>query len=79
MRPIFDTTYKGGILVEIYIWDLHHKLFLFQQSRNCFSYLPENDIEGDILNWTTFFIMEVKVKVFPKVSIILSRYEIFSF
>ena len=32
---------------------LHHKLVLFQQSGNCFCYVPENDIEGDILGWTT--------------------------
>ena len=31
---IFNTTYKGGKQVEIYMWALHHKLVLFQQSRN---------------------------------------------
>ena len=64
LRKIFDKTYKGKKQAKIYMWDLHHKLFLFQQSRNCFSYLPENGIKWDILNCTTFFIMEVKVKVF---------------
>ena len=34
---------------------LHHELVLFQQSRNFFRYLTENDIEGDILEWTTSY------------------------
>ena len=28
---------------------IHHKLVLFQRSRNCFRYVPENDTEEDIL------------------------------
>ena len=48
MRPIFDTTYKGKKQVEKYMWDLYHKLDLFLQSRNCFRYVPENEIEGGI-------------------------------
>ena len=48
---IFNTTYKGEIEIGIYIRDLHHELVLFQQSRNCFRYVPENDIEEDILGW----------------------------
>ena len=51
LRPIFDATYKREIQVQIYMWDLHHKLVLFQQSRNIFCYVPENEIEGDILGW----------------------------
>ena len=39
--------------VEIYMWALHHELVLFQQSRNCFCYVPDNEIKGDILVWTT--------------------------
>ena len=37
---------------KIYMWALHHKLFLLLQSRNCFRYAPENETEGDILVWT---------------------------
>ena len=51
LRPIFNTTYKGEIQVEMYTRDLHHELVLFQKSRNCFRYLPENEIEEDILGW----------------------------
>ena len=32
---------------------LHHELILFQQSRNYFRYVTENDIKRDILGWTT--------------------------
>ena len=53
LRHIFDTTYKGKKQVEIYMWALHHELVLFLQSRNCFRYVPENDIEGGIVGWTT--------------------------
>ena len=35
------------------MWDLHHELVLFLQSRNCFRYVSENETEGDILSWTT--------------------------
>ena len=52
MIPIFDTTYKGGIQVEIHMWDLHHELVLLQQSRNFFCYVSDNDIKGDILGCT---------------------------
>ena len=37
--------------VEIYMWYLHHELILFLQSMNCFSCVPDNEIEGDILGW----------------------------
>ena len=49
LRPIFDTKYRGEIQVEIYMWALYHELVIFQQSRNCFRYVPENDIKGNIL------------------------------
>ena len=32
---------------------LHHELVLFQKSRNCFRYVPDNKIEEDIFGWTT--------------------------
>ena len=51
MRPILNTTYKGGIQVEIYMRSLHHELVLFQQSRNVFRYVPDNEIKEDILGW----------------------------
>ena len=51
LRPIFDTTYKGEIQVEIYMKALHHELVLFQQSRNCLFYVPDNETEEDILGW----------------------------
>ena len=35
--PIFDTTYKGVIQVEIYMRALHHELVIFQQSRDFFA------------------------------------------
>ena len=35
------------------MWYLHHKLFLFLQSMDCFRYVPENEIGGEILGWTT--------------------------
>ena len=53
MRPIFNTTHKGKKQVKVYMWALHHELVLFQQSRNCFCYVPENETEGDILGCTT--------------------------
>ena len=49
--PIFDYTYKGDIEVKIYMRALHHELVLFQQSSNCFRYVPENETEEDILGW----------------------------
>ena len=51
LRPIFDNTYKGEIEVEIYMRALHHELILFQQIRNCFRYVPENETEEEILGW----------------------------
>ena len=39
--------------VKKYMWALYHELFLFLQSSNCFCYVPDNDIKGDILVWTT--------------------------
>ena len=38
--------------VEIYMWGLHHELVLFLQSRNCFHYVLEDEVEGGILGWT---------------------------
>ena len=32
---------------------LHHESVLFLQIRNCFCYVPDNEIEGGILGWTT--------------------------
>ena len=52
LRPIINPTYKQNKQVEKYIWALYHKLVLFLQIRNCFRYVPENDIEEDILVWT---------------------------
>ena len=49
LRPIFDATYKGEIQVEFYTRALHHELVLSQQSRNCFRFVPENEIYEDIL------------------------------
>ena len=60
LRPIFDTTYKGKKQVKIYMWALHHKLVIFQQSRNCFCCVPENEIEGGILGCTTSPIIQGK-------------------
>ena len=51
---IFDTTYKGEKHVEKYLWALYHGLVLLPQSRNCFRYVPDNDIEGEILGWTPY-------------------------
>ena len=53
LRPILDTMYKGKKQAEIYMRAPHPELVLFQQSRNCFCYVPDNEIEGDILGWTT--------------------------
>ena len=51
LRPIFDTTYKEEIQVKIYMRAIHHELVLFQQSRIFFCYVPQNDIDKDILGW----------------------------
>ena len=61
MRPIFNATYKGKKQVEIYMWDLHHKLVLLLESRNCFRYVPENEVEGGILGWTTSYTSKAKI------------------
>ena len=53
MRPIFNKTCKGKKKVEIYMQALYQKLVLFLQSKNCFCYVPENEIKEDILGWTT--------------------------
>ena len=52
LRPIFDTMYKGEKQVKKYMWDIYHELVLFLPSRNCFRYIPDIEIEGDILGWT---------------------------
>ena len=52
MRPILDPTYKQKKQIENYILALYQKLVLFLKSRNCFRYVPDNDIEGDIFGWT---------------------------
>ena len=60
LRPILNTTYKGEIQVKIYTTSLHHELFLFQQSMNCFHYVPDNEIEDDILGWNlSYYILDV--------------------
>ena len=51
MRTIFDTTHKREIKVNIFMIALHNELILFQQSRNCFRYVPNNDIREDIFSW----------------------------
>ena len=43
--------YKGEVQVKIYMLDLHHGLVLFQKIRNIFCYVPDNEIEGEILGW----------------------------
>ena len=43
---------QRGKQVKIYMQSLHHGLVLFRQSRNCFCYVQDNDIEGGILGWT---------------------------
>ena len=58
-RPIFDTMYKGKnrskYTCEIYITNLsyYYKLGVF------FCYVPENEIKGGILGWTTSIIIFV--------------------
>ena len=47
---------RRGKTGEKYMWDLHHELVIFLQSRNCFRYVPDNEIKGDILGWTTSYI-----------------------
>ena len=42
-----------GKQVEIYMWSLHHKLVLFLKSGNCFCCVPDNEIKGGSLGWTT--------------------------
>ena len=62
MRPIFNTTYKGKKKqVKIYMLALNHELVLFQKSRNYFRYVPDNEIKGDILRWTTSYIYIYRV------------------
>ena len=56
LRSIFNTTYKEKKQVEIYMWALYQELVLFLQRRNCFQYVPDNAIEGDILFWTTSYV-----------------------
>ena len=51
MRPIFNQTYKENNrsknTYEFYItnWSYSYKVGIFR-------YVPENEIEGDILGWT---------------------------
>ena len=59
--PIFDTTYKGEIQVEIYMWALHYELVLFQKSSNYFCYVPDNKIERYILGWNPSLVRGEKV------------------
>ena len=51
LRPIFDTTYKGETQVKIYMRALRHELVVFQKIMICFRYVPENEIEEDMLGW----------------------------
>ena len=53
LRKLFNPTYKQKKQVKKYIWDLYQRLVLFLQIRNYFCYVPGNDIEGEILVWTT--------------------------
>ena len=57
--PVFDTTYKK-INRPKNTWAINQELVLFLQSRNCFCYVPEIDIEGDILGWNPFNITDRK-------------------
>ena len=52
MRPIFNPAHKKNKQTKENIWYLYHELVLFLQSRNCFRYVPDNEIKGDILGWT---------------------------
>ena len=38
--------------VEKYEWVLYHELVLFLKNRNCFWYVPDNDIKREILGCT---------------------------
>ena len=49
LRPIFDTTYKGGKQVEKYMWAIHHKLVLLVQSRNFFAMYHRMRLKG--ISW----------------------------
>ena len=64
MIPIFDTTLKGKKQVKKYMRALHHESVLFLQSRNLFFYVPDNEIEGDILGWTTSYMLAVLMSLF---------------
>ena len=57
LRPIFNTTYKGEIQVKVYMIYLHQELVLFQESRTCFRYVPDNDTEEDTLVWNPLYTM----------------------
>ena len=46
LRPIYDTTHKGKKQVKIYVWDLHHELVLFLQSRNFFAVYQRMILKG---------------------------------
>ena len=52
MGPILDPMHKQKKQIENYIFALYQKLVQFLKSRNCFRYVPDNDIEGDIFGWT---------------------------
>ena len=50
---------KKPVLCELYI--IHHELVLLLQSRNCFRYVPENEIKGGILGWTTSITYQINI------------------
>ena len=52
MGPILDKTYKQKKQIENYIFALYQKLVIFLKSRNCFRYVPDNDIEGGVFGLT---------------------------
>ena len=44
--------YKQKKHVKKYIWALNHEFFISLKSRNCFRYVLDNKIKGEILGWT---------------------------
>ena len=51
--PNYKCTYDQIDQIEKYIRALYRKLFLFLRSKKSFCYIPDNEIEQDILGWNT--------------------------
>ena len=49
----YERTYDQINLFKKIRIGLYHKLVLFLQSINIFHYIPDNEIEQDILGWNT--------------------------